>query len=138
MKIDFANVSTTNFQANRVYAKGGWGAPNRVGFDGERTGTLQIDTQIMPVKLFALLSGKEIAKTATVLKREELTAGADASSCLRPRRPALSRSLLLAMTAALRSPIPMLPRRRLLLPALPRKELHCLLLPGQGQGCPER
>ena len=77
MKIDFANVSTTNFQANRVYAKGGWGAPNRVGFDGERTGTLQIDTQIMPVKLFALLSGKEIAKTATVLKREELTAGAD-------------------------------------------------------------
>lgn len=77
MNIDFANVSTTNFTANRVYAKGGWGAPNRVGFDGERTGTLQIDTQIMPAKLFALLSGKDIAKTATVLKREELTAGAD-------------------------------------------------------------
>lgn len=74
LNIDFANVSTTNFTANRVYAKGGWGAPNRVGFDGERTGTLQIDTQIMPVKLFALLSGKEIAKMATVLKREELTA----------------------------------------------------------------
>lgn len=77
MNIDFANVSTTNFTANRVYAKGGWGAPNRVGFDGERTGTLQIDTQIMPAKLFALLSGKDIAKTATVLKREVLTAGAD-------------------------------------------------------------
>lgn len=74
MNIDFANVSTTNFTANRVYAKGGWGAPNRVGFDSERTGTLQIDTQIMPVKLFALLSGKEIGKMATVLKREELTA----------------------------------------------------------------
>lgn len=77
MNIDFANVSTTNFTANRVYAKGGWGAPNRVGFDGERAGTLQIDTQIMPAKLFALLSGKDIAKTATVLKREVLTAGAD-------------------------------------------------------------
>lgn len=77
MKIDFANVSTTNFSANRVYAKGGWGAPNRVGFDGERTGTLQIDTQIMPAKLFALLSGKDIAKTATVLKREELTGTSD-------------------------------------------------------------
>lgn len=74
MKIDFANVSTTNFTANRVFAKGGWGAPNRVGFDGERTGTLQIDTQIMPAKLFALLAGKDIAKTATVLKREELVA----------------------------------------------------------------
>lgn len=77
MNIDFANVSTTNFTANRVYAKGGWGAPNRVGFDGERTGTLQIDTQIMPAKLFALLSGKDISKTAKVLKREELAAGAD-------------------------------------------------------------
>ena len=77
MKIDFANVSTTNFTANRVYAKGGWGAPNRVGFDGERTGTLQIDTQIMPAKLFALLSGKDIAKTAKVMKREELAAGVD-------------------------------------------------------------
>ena len=77
MNIDFANVSTTNFTANRVYAKGGWGAPNRVGFDGERTGTLQIDTQIMPAKLFALLSGKDIAKTAKVLKREELAAGDD-------------------------------------------------------------
>lgn len=74
LNIDFANVSTTNFTANRVYAKGGWGAPNRVGFDSERTGTLQIDTQIMPVKLFALLSGKEIGNMATVLKREELTA----------------------------------------------------------------
>lgn len=74
LNIDFANVSTTNFTANRVYAKGGWGAPNRVGFDSERTGTLQIDTQIMPVKLFALLSGKEIGKMATVLKREELKA----------------------------------------------------------------
>lgn len=77
MRIDFANVSTTNFTANRVYAKGGWGAPNRVGFDGERAGTLQIDTQIMPAKLFALLSGKDIAKTATVLKREELVAAED-------------------------------------------------------------
>lgn len=74
LNVDFANVSTTNFTANRVYARGGWGAPNRVGFDGERTGTLQIDTQIMPAKLFALLSGKDIEKSAKILKREELTA----------------------------------------------------------------
>lgn len=74
LNVDFANVSTTNFTANRVYAKGGYGAPNRVGFDSERTGTLQIDTQIMPAKLFALLSGKNIEKSAKILKREELTA----------------------------------------------------------------
>ena len=62
LPIDFANVTTTDFTANRVFAKGGQGAPNRVGFDGERAGTLKVDTQIMPVKLFALLSGRTLAR----------------------------------------------------------------------------
>ena len=74
LTIDFANVTTTDFTANRVFAKGGQGAPNRVGFDGERAGTLKVDTQIMPVKLFALLSGQDIGKVAKIMKREVLTA----------------------------------------------------------------
>ena len=74
LPIDFANVTTTDFTANRVFAKGGQGAPNRVGFDGERAGTLKVDTQIMPVKLFALLSGQDIGKVAKIMKREVLTA----------------------------------------------------------------
>lgn len=77
MTIDFANVTTTDFTANRVFAKGGQGAPNRVGFDGERAGTLKVDTQIMPVKLFSLLSGHDIGKTAKIMKREVLTATSD-------------------------------------------------------------
>ena len=74
MPIDFANVTTTDFTANRVFAKGGQGAPNRVGFDGERAGTLKISTQIMPVKLFSLFSGADIAKTCKSLKKEAITA----------------------------------------------------------------
>lgn len=74
LNLDFANVTTTGFTANRVFAKGGQGAPNRVGFDGERAGTLKVDTQIMPAELFAMLSGKDIEKTAKILKREEITA----------------------------------------------------------------
>ena len=77
LPIDFANVTTTDFTANRVFAKGGQGAPNRVGFDGERAGTLKVDTQIMPVKLFALLSGQDIGKVAKIMKREVLTATSD-------------------------------------------------------------
>lgn len=77
LPIDFANVTTTDFTANRTFAKGGQGAPNRVGFDGERAGTLKVDTQIMPVKLFALLSGQDIGKVAKIMKREVLTATTD-------------------------------------------------------------
>ena len=74
LNIDFANVTSTDFSANRVFAKGGQGAPNRVGFDGERSGTLKISTQIMPVKLFSLLSGADIGKTCKSLKRVEAAA----------------------------------------------------------------
>ena len=101
LNVDFANVSTTNFTANRVYARGGWGAPNRVGFDGERTGTLQIDTQIMPAKLFALLSGKDIEKSAKILKREELTAAEGGLTLSEDPLEAPHRCLPLAMIAAL-------------------------------------
>ena len=74
LNLDFANVTTTDLAATRVFAKGGRGAPNRVGFDGERTGTLKIDTQITPMKLYAMLSGSEVVKTASWMKRVVKTA----------------------------------------------------------------
>lgn len=74
LNVDFANATATDFTATRVFAKGGQGAPNRVGFDGERTGTLKVTTQIMPAKLFAMLSGGDIGTTCKSLKREVLTA----------------------------------------------------------------
>lgn len=82
LNIDFANVTTTELTAERVFAKGGQGAPKRVGFDGERAGTLQVSTQIMPVKLFGLMSGADIATACDSLKREELTAAEGGSITL--------------------------------------------------------
>jgi len=74
---DFANATATGFTATRVFAKGGWGAPNRVQFDGEKAGTLTITTQIMPAKLFSLLTGSDLQKAGKYLKREKLVAADD-------------------------------------------------------------
>ena len=60
LNVDFANVTTTEMAATRVLAKGGRGAAPRVPFDGERTCTMKVDTQITPMKLFAMLAGPEI------------------------------------------------------------------------------
>lgn len=54
------------------------GAPNRVQFDGSRTGTLTIEAQVYPVKVFQMLSGNELGTEANFLKREKVTA-ADAT-----------------------------------------------------------
>lgn len=74
LNLDFANVTSYSGSAESVYATGGQGAPKRVAFTGEREGTVTVETQIMPVKLFQLLSGQDLQKSAKILKREELTA----------------------------------------------------------------
>lgn len=73
LNVDWANVTSTSFDGDRVFATGGQGAPNRVQFDGSRTGTLTIEAQVYPVKVFQMLSGNELAKTANFLKREKVT-----------------------------------------------------------------
>lgn len=73
LNLDFANVSSTEMQATRVIAYGGRGRAPRVPFDGERTATMTVETQITPMKLFALLSGGDVETTAKVFKREVLT-----------------------------------------------------------------
>lgn len=72
-KLDYANVSTTNLNADRTMVTGGQGAPTRIVFDSKRTGTLKVDTQITPMKLYSMLSGTDILATTKILKREELT-----------------------------------------------------------------
>lgn len=72
LNVDFANVTTTEMAATRVLAKGGRGAAPRVPFDGERTCTMKVDTQITPMKLFAMLAGTEILTSGKVFTRERL------------------------------------------------------------------
>lgn len=74
LNVDWANVTSTSFEGDRVFATGGQGAPNRVQFDGSRTGTLTIEAQVYPVKVFQMLSGNDLGTEANFLKREKITA----------------------------------------------------------------
>ena len=74
MNLDFANVTTTNLSAEREFATGGQGAPNRIAFDYKRNGTLTIETQITTMKLFSMLSGADISNTFKYAKRYVLSA----------------------------------------------------------------
>lgn len=76
LNVDFANVTTTEMAATRVLAKGGRGAAPRVPFDGERTCTMKVDTQITPMKLFAMLAGTDILTSGKVFTRERLALAA--------------------------------------------------------------
>ena len=69
LNVDWANVTSTSFEGDRVFATGGQGAPNRVQFDGSRTGTLTIEAQVYPVKVFQMLSGNDLGTEANFLKR---------------------------------------------------------------------
>ncbi len=72
LNLDFANVSTTELTGESVFAYGGKGHPKRVQFSGERGGTLTVETQIQTVKLWQLITGGEISKSAKFVAREEL------------------------------------------------------------------
>lgn len=73
MKLDFANVTTTGLTASRVYARGGSGAPKRIAFDGEREGTLKIETQITNMALYGMITGSAIGDDYYKVKIETLT-----------------------------------------------------------------
>ena len=72
LNLDFANVVTNELTGESVFAYGGKGHPKRVSFSGERGGTLGIETQIQTVKLWQLVTGGEVTKTAKFVAREEL------------------------------------------------------------------
>ncbi len=71
LNLDFANVSTTELTGESVFAYGGKGHPKRVQFSGEKAGTLTIETQIQTVKLWQLITGGEVSKSAKFVKRVE-------------------------------------------------------------------
>ena len=71
MNLDFANVSTTELTGESVFAYGGKGHPKRVQFAGEKGGTLTIETQIQTVKLWQLITGGEVSKSAKFVTRIE-------------------------------------------------------------------
>lgn len=79
LNVDYANVSTAELTGESVYAYGGWGHPKRITFFGERGGTIGFETQITPFKLYSMMSGAKIEKTAKWLKREVVTCETEGS-----------------------------------------------------------
>lgn len=74
MYIDYANTTASEMTGESVYAYGGHNHPKRVTFNGERSGTFTIETQIQTFKLYQMLTGGVISETAKFVKREVLTA----------------------------------------------------------------
>lgn len=75
LNLDFANVTTTELTGESVFAYGGKGHPKRVQFSGERGGTITIETQIQTVKLWQLITGGEVTKSAKFVTRVETIVG---------------------------------------------------------------
>lgn len=80
LNLDFANVTTTELTGESVFAYGGKGHPKRVAFSGERGGTITIETQIQTVKLWQMITGGEVSKTAKFMVREELVVSGSGST----------------------------------------------------------
>lgn len=60
MKIDFANTSSLQMESSRVYAMAA--GTRRIAWDGEKTATLTVETQIYTMEMLALFAGEEIKK----------------------------------------------------------------------------
>lgn len=71
LNLDFANVTTTELTGESVFAYGGKGHPKRVQFAGEKGGTITIETQMQTVKLWQLITGGEVSRSAKFVTRAE-------------------------------------------------------------------
>lgn len=72
--VDYANSSALNLTGETVYAYGGHGHPKRVGFAGDRGGTIQFETQLSTMKLYSLVTGGVLDVAGSYLQREKVTA----------------------------------------------------------------
>lgn len=96
LNLDFANVSTTELTGESVFAYGGKGHPKRVQFSGERGGNITIETQIQTVKLWQLITGGEVTKTAKFVTRIEAVVGDDGTSITLADTPVVGSTVVYA------------------------------------------
>ncbi|PIH59676.1 hypothetical protein [Paenibacillus sp. LK1] len=74
MKMDYANTSSLEMASSRVYAMGA--GTRRIAWDGEKTATLTVETQIFSLEHLAILAGEEIKRgKQNVYKTEILQVG---------------------------------------------------------------
>ena len=73
LRVDYANVSSTEVTGDSVFAYGGQGHPKRISYNGNKAGTVSFETQIQTMQLYRLITGGTIEHTAKFIKREEIT-----------------------------------------------------------------
>lgn len=73
LSVDYANTTTNGLTGESVFAYGGMGHPKRVGFTGDRGGTIAFESQISTMKLYAMVTGGALSTAAKFVKRVELT-----------------------------------------------------------------
>lgn len=72
MYINYANANSVEMTGEAVYAYGGHNHVKRVTFQGERAGTLTLETQMQTFELYQLITGGTLSSSANFFKREEL------------------------------------------------------------------
>lgn len=78
---DYANVSTNEWTAERVYAKSK--GTNAISWDASKASTLTVETEVFDLKWLALLAGTEIQKgTKNMAKREVVFVGDDKTATI--------------------------------------------------------
>lgn len=70
--IPYANTVSSEMTGDAVYAYGGAGHPKRVTFNGERSGTFKIETQMATQKLYEILTGTDAVDSAEFMRRKEI------------------------------------------------------------------
>lgn len=70
MTMDYAKTSSQEIQSTRVYAMGA--GSRRIAWDGEKTATLKVDTQIFSMEHLAMLAGEDIKEAAQNIYRTEI------------------------------------------------------------------
>lgn len=71
--MDYANTTTNGLTGESVFAYGGMGHPKRVGFNGDRGGTIAFESQISTMQLYALVTGGTLGTSSKYVKRAEVT-----------------------------------------------------------------
>lgn len=105
LDMDYANVTTTEVTGETVYAYGGQGHEPRIGIDGERKGTIKIETQIVPFKLYQMMTGAELAVKADFLKKETITTTEEAPTITLTGTPATGSEVSVFVAGTIETPI---------------------------------
>lgn len=88
LRLNYANVSTFDMTGETVFAHGGANHPPLIAFNGEKKGTIKIETQIQPVDLYRFITGATVSETATFIEREEFTTTTEAPTITLSSEPA--------------------------------------------------